>query len=302
MKLVARWFVDSFSVTQPPCSKVGSSKQQFVQHVVSPTGCLLLPLLHLLQFIPFDKNLIVASQIHKSIKRLKRALSTLIGGLDPNTLEKEVHPIAGGLSVGKVIAAIDTVMASWSRAAAVEARLINDTPLTFGPFEQLRVRIKSRFDELAVFQGDRDPPLWLPQSILGVWRTAPCTVNLSPLLTIPSREVKDSCGDEAQLLKAQLKEDEIATTVPILRKRGRAVAFLNAHKIVKMSKHEPRGRSLKQVSWADRPRNRHILTGPLKDERLFVRDEHILQEFLTTRRLKGSDRNLLDGIDMEDLF
>ncbi|KAL7532972.1 hypothetical protein ACHAWF_004302 [Thalassiosira exigua] len=138
MKLLAQWLVDSYTVVRAPANQMGQdNKHSHPQRVASPTGCLLLPLLYLLKDIPFDKKLVVASQINKSIKRLKKALGTLVKGLDPDTLDKEVHPISGGLSVGKVISAVDEVMSSWTKASA-EADMVTNSGVNFDPFHKLR--------------------------------------------------------------------------------------------------------------------------------------------------------------------
>jgi hypothetical protein len=162
MKLMARWLVDSF--TAVPVFNRKPVKQQFA-HAASPTGCLLLPLLHFLKSIPFNKNLVIASQIHKSIRRLKKALNALVEGLDPNTLEEEEHPISGGQSVGKVIASIDTVMTLWSKSSAENTDLVLSSS-----FEQLQSRMLSRFDDLTKFLNEGfGAPSWLPKVISGVW-------------------------------------------------------------------------------------------------------------------------------------
>lgn len=168
MKLVALWLVDSFTVV-PASSHNRKPGRQYFPHVSSPTGSLLLPLLHFLKFIPFDKNLVVTSQIHKSIRRLKKALNALVEGLDPNSLEQEVHPIAGGLSVGKVIAAVDTVMTLWSKSAA-EKVILNGSSVD-SSFPQLQTKIQRRFGDFSKFQKEGPRPPWLPK--IGVWGRQP---------------------------------------------------------------------------------------------------------------------------------
>lgn len=166
MKLVALWLVDSFTVV-PASSHNRKPGRQYFPHVSSPTGSLLLPLLHFLKFIPFDKNLVVTSQIHKSIRRLKKALNALVEGLDPSSLEQEVHPIAGGLSVGKVITAVNTVMTLWSKSAA--EKILNGSSVD-SSFPQLQTKIQRRFGDLSKFQKEGPRPPWLPK--IGVWGAA----------------------------------------------------------------------------------------------------------------------------------
>eukprot|EP00984_Skeletonema_dohrnii_P007857 scaffold2901_cov91-Skeletonema_dohrnii-CCMP3373.AAC.1 len=126
MKLLARWLVEAYTVIQPPPSnQPNKRKSSFTLKteaaaVVSPssTGALLIPLLTLLKSIPFDKDIIVASSIHKHIKRYKKALDKLSKGMDAQSLNEVVHPIAGGGSVGRAMRGVEEVMTSWNNATA----------------------------------------------------------------------------------------------------------------------------------------------------------------------------------------
>ncbi len=232
MKLLARWLVDSFTVVSSTSPNHRSPATQ--QHVASPTGCLLLPLLHLLKFIPFDKNLIVESHIHKSIKRLKKLLSVLVEGLDPSDLDSVVHPIAGGLSVGKVIASTDTVMSLWKKAAAVDA--VDDSSLKFDSFDQLQRRVQQRFDYLEKLQNDAgNPPMWLPKTMLGVWRATPID---EPRNLHPNSQTNRSCSLE---FKVKTEQETIMDQGASIKKRTGSPTTL--FEISKPSK--------KHVSWAD---------------------------------------------------
>jgi len=175
MRLLAQWLVDSYTVVSAPSNPVNPIKggtvaqqqqqQSNVQHFASPTGCLLLPLLHLLKFIPFDKKVVIESQIHKYIKRLKKSLSAVVEGFDSTLDNNAVHPIAGGLSVRKVIASIDTVMSVWKRAAAASPSIDDDhhptTSLMINnTFDDLQKRVKQRFDYLEQMQSKAGNPAW----------------------------------------------------------------------------------------------------------------------------------------------
>jgi len=222
MKLVALWLVDSFTVV-PASSHNRKPGRQYFPHVSSPTGSLLLPLLHFLKFIPFDKNLVVTSQIHKSIRRLKKALNALVEGLDPNSLEQEVHPIAGGLSVGKVIAAVDTVMTLWSKSAA-EKVILNGSSVD-SSFPQLQTKIQRRFGDLSKFQKEGPRPPWLPK--IGVWGAAapPWKSNSS------HTTVSESDTDRTELAR---------------KRKGTALVQTSIHK----KNHKQRR---KHVSWSVNP-------------------------------------------------
>ena len=246
MKLLARWLVDSFTVVSAPSPKHKSPVTQLcAQHIASPTGCLLLPLLHLLKFIPFDKNLVVESQIHKSIKRLKKLLTVLVEGLDPNALGEVVHPIAGGLSVGKVIASIDTVMSLWKKAAAVD--LIDDSSFKFDTFEQLQKRVQRRFDYLEKIQNEvGNPPTWFSKD---VWRTAPLAEKsmdashpLHPSSLLIAHTGGRSFERQGSLpeLKAKTEQEKGMDQGASIKKRTGSPTLFDLSKPSK-----------KQVSWAD---------------------------------------------------
>lgn len=246
MKLLARWLVDSFTVVSAPSS---NHKNPPAQHIASPTGCLLLPILHLLKFIPFEKSLVVESQIHKSIKRLKKLLTVLVEGLDPNSLEEVVHPIAGGLSVGKVIASIDTVMSLWKKAAAVES--IADSSLKFDSFDQLQKRVQRRFDYLEKMQNEvGNPPMWLPKSMLGAWRATPSNmeklIDASHPLRPSSQMISHAGGHSFERqgsfldLKSKTEHEKRTDQGVSVKKRAGSPTLLEVSKQFK-----------KQVSWAD---------------------------------------------------
>jgi hypothetical protein len=199
----------------------------------------LLPLLHLLKFIPFDKNIVVESQIHKSIKRLKKLLTVLVEGLDPNAMGEVVHPIAGGLSVGKVIASIDTVMSLWKKAAAVD--LIDDSSFKFDTFKQLQKRVQRRFDYLEKIQNEvGNPPMWFSKD---VWRTAPLGEK-SMDASHPLIAHTGGCSFERQgrlpELKAKTEQEKGMDQGASIKKRTGSPALFEVSKPSK-----------KQVSWAN---------------------------------------------------
>mmetsp|Transcript_21269 Transcript_21269/g.32460 ORF Transcript_21269/g.32460 Transcript_21269/m.32460 type:complete len:817 (+) Transcript_21269:1174-3624(+) len=209
MKLLARWLVEAYTVVQPPPSnQPNKRKSSFTLKteaaaVVSPssTGALLLPLLTLLKSIPFDKDIIVASSIHKHIKRYKKALDKLSKGMDAQSLNEVVHPIAGGGSVGKAMRGVEEVMTSWNNATAAlsaAAAAANTTTTSqqdddddesnshekqkqLDPYKELRDQLQSRFDELAAFHNNRtNPPEWVPKHVLGVVMASPKAAPASP--------------------------------------------------------------------------------------------------------------------------
>ncbi|KAL3764135.1 hypothetical protein ACHAWU_003947 [Discostella pseudostelligera] len=248
MKLLSRWLVDSFTVVSDSSynNKKSTTSHGGTLHVASPTGCLLLPLLELLEVIPFDKKLIVASNINKSIKRLKKALNIVADGLDPATLEEATHPIAGGLSVGKVIAATDAVMASWTKASTVNAK--DEAPFKFDAFDHLRKKIRLRYDTLVKFRHEQgNIPI---RSISAYLKTMPDSTNNSATessqeflsRSFPTsqllRNVTSSTDKQGALLGLQTNMEPNKGDDPGLPRKRKAV-------------DDVRRGSMRQVSWND---------------------------------------------------
>lgn len=207
MKLLARWLVEAYTVVQAPPSSNQSNKrksppsQKGAEATIvspSPTGTLLIPLLTLLKSIPFDKDIIVASSIHKYIKRYKKALDKLSKGMDAQSLNAVLHPLAGGGSVGRVMRGVEEVMTSWNNATAAAAantksqhdddnggdsdeKQQQQQHQQLDPYKEVRDQLQSRFDELAAFHNNRtNPPEWVPKHVLGVVMASPKAAPASP--------------------------------------------------------------------------------------------------------------------------
>ncbi len=245
--------MDSYSVVS------NSSSDHKKLHVASPTGCLLLPLLGLLEAIPFDKKLIVASNINKSIKRLKKALSIVAEGLDPTSLEEATHPIAGGLSVGKVIASTEAVMAAWTTASSVYSK--NDIPFQFNAFDQLRKKIRSRYDTLVAFRQEQGS---LPiRSFSEYLKTMPDLTNNSSTessnaflsRSFPTSQLLRSSSSDKQWSFSELQIDmdmNESDNQWLSRKRK--------------GDDDLRNGTLEEVSWNDPSRINSLSSGPSNDE------------------------------------
>ena len=283
MKLLARWFVDSFTVG--PASK---------GHVTSPTGSLLLPILQLLKCLPFEKNIVVASQIHKSIKRLKKAIDTLVDGLDPSQL-KQKHPITGGLPVGIILSALDNLMSVWKQAAAADMNNKNDNDDQVkphsSPMDTLQEELKRRFDTLVTLQNEGgQPPEWLPNSISSI------ISGKSHLLAMHANSFKGSMSNGAggsrvseastqqtatirgtnQNWYEHTKKEPTATWDKIVSRKRKEHGIYGRKSPTQFQKLHNTETS-KKVSWADRPLIRSVTQAPLTEVRLFVKDD--AQEF-----------------------
>lgn len=295
MKLIARWLVDSFTVVP------GTFTHQFkpgqpVLHKASATGFLLLPILQILVLIPFDKHLVVTSQIHKSIKRLKKALSTLTEGLESNTLNQEVHPIAGGMSVGRVIAAVDTLMASWSKAASLDKTQIDEPHSKSYSHHQLKSKVQFRFDDMVRFQNEeRDPPIWLPEGIVGFWSAVPNPLSAHHIAQVKEckRKVDFGDGDEGCPSIKKLKGSAN-------KEQKRSFFLHDMHKLSKTKANMPNNGLKKQVSWADRELSGSSPPGSDKGGgRLVI---SCLPELIGRYAVPNTDKCTLYESDIEDLF
>jgi hypothetical protein len=275
MKLLARWLVDSFTVA--PSSK----------GIPSPTGSLLLPILILLKSIPFNKDVVVSSHIHKTIKRLKKAIDTLVDGLEDASALKHKHPITGGLPVGDVLFALDDLMSSWKQAAAAEMKADKKPDVKSQPssFDSLQKELQSRFDNLATLQNEGGaPPEWLPESI------SPIISGKSNLLAMHANSFKAVSINEGAPPDTQTQQntsrgtntnwydpikkeptEQTRTWEKLMsRKRKEHVSFgrKSPTQFQKLNNNETQ----KKISWADRPLIRSAIPAPLAEVRVFEKD------------------------------
>ena len=301
MKLLARWLTASFTVDS------GSKSQ-----VSSPTGSLLLPILQLLKSVPFDKNVVVSSHIHKTIKRLKKAIDTLADGLDQSQL-KQKHPITGGLPVGKVLSALDELMEEWKHAAAEDLKMkdrdVQKAKSQPHSLDDLEKELKSRFEKLATLQNEGgQPPPWLPTSISSIISGKsnllamhansfkPVVVNhaeKAPSSETPgqknasaSQNWYDHTGKESKSQHARTWEKFLS------RKRKGHFNTPDGKNPTKSHKLNP-NESSKKVSWADRPLIRNaIQTQQLAEVRVFYTD--VLDEQEETPQSQLDDLNSMN--------
>lgn len=316
MKLLARWLVDSFTVVRLPKG-----------HEASPTGCLLLPLLHLLKAIPFNKDAVMASQIHKCIKRLKKALDTLVSGLDPSQLKRQKHPISGGLSVGEVISALDETMRVWKESAAaiaaVDGRTADVTEESqHNPYQAMQQQLELRFDVLAKYQSEGGPPPdWLPSSVSPIisGKFNLLAMHAASILNASSLPKAIVSGDKSNIVRQPEKQpgqndkpavrrpkDEVQPqstqkTIAASRENKRTLDDLLfiKRKDIPGSKHaenlQQRAHastdSTKKVSWVDRPKNREVPPRSLCEERVFYRTVEEREDSIIQERSQCVDQN-----------
>ena len=313
MKLLARWLVDSFTVG--PASK---------GHVTSPTGSLLLPILQLLKCIPFRKDIVVASQIHKHIKRLKKAIDTLADGIDPSQL-KQKHPITGGLPVGIVLSALDDLMSVWKQAAATEMNNNNNgddqVKPQSSPLDVLQKELKSRFDNLATLQNEGgQPPEWLTNSISSIisgkshllamhansFKAAMSTGAGGSTVEASTQQTAAIRGTNQNWYEPKKKESTGTWDKIVSRKRKEHATYGRKSPTQFQKLHNTE--TSKKVSWADRPLIRSAIQAPLTEVRLFVKDDaHEFEEEMIRNHNEIGTSNIqvkeeaVDERELEDL-
>ena len=298
MKLLARWLIASFTVDS------GSKS-----HVSSPTGCLLLPILQLLKTIPFNKNVVVSSHIHKIIKRLKKAIDTLVDGLDQSQL-KQKHPITGGLPVGKVLSVLDELMSVWKQAAAADLQMSNCDIHTIesqhNTFDDLEKELKSRFESLATLQNEGgQPPQWLPTSISSIisGKSNLLAMHANSFKPVVAKHAGNATSSEISGQKTvtpsqnwydptsnEPKTEYTRTWEKFMSKKRKGQFFAdekNSAKSHKLNHNE----ASKKVSWADRPLSRKntTQTQQLVEVRMFYKEAFDEQE--ATPHLHSDDLN-----------
>ncbi|KAL7516163.1 hypothetical protein ACHAWX_005139 [Stephanocyclus meneghinianus] len=301
MKLLARWLVDSFTLVPSQHS-----------HVASPTGSLILPILQLLKSIPFNKDIVVESHIHKIIKRLKKAIDALVDGLDPSHL-KEKHPITGGLHVGIVLCALDELMSTWKEAAVtqVEPNAIKkgdtDDESEHSPFDRLRKELESRFENLVALQNEGGvPPPWLPKSISSIISgksnllamyarsfkqvvsvetngiDTPSETQKQPSPNTQSEVQKQQSPKLTHLMQQHVNDNSGTSKSSTVKDIGTWEKFMSRKRKEREAsswKTSPtqtqkmnHTESSKRVTWVDRPQVRSAVPAPLADIRFYEKD------------------------------
>ena len=166
LTILKEWLIDAMTpvktvIIKSPQSSAGTKQKinspRVIQEVSSPTGPLLLPLLSVLEHMPFDKNLVKSSKINKQIRNLKKQLDEATASHKGKKGQDQWRdPVAGGLVVAEVQTAVESLMQRW------EERNKTSTLETSDPFETLREKMAERLAVLKKFEaGDVSKPEWL---------------------------------------------------------------------------------------------------------------------------------------------
>lgn len=227
-------------------------------------------------------------------------------------LDREVHPIAGGSSVGKVLTAVERLMNTWKKAAVASDSYSSEVKeqkmsiaADLDPFRKIKDEIQSKFNNLANFQnGEGVPPSWLPKSVLGIL-TSPVSGRLlnantyQVILANSKLEV-----DQNQPFTSKTEADEKMkkrTLEEILLKRNRDKQFMAGIAPKKMRVEELLSSDTKRVCWTDRPNRSGILPAPLTEERIFIKDpEYDVESTMNGDESLGRSDSIIIQIKEED--
>lgn len=200
LKILSQWLVDSFTPIQKPVSQSPSKKgkdsgnkrkrqrepaEVKTEPETSPTGPLILPLLSILQSIPFQYDLITECKINKQVKKLKKNVERVIGAdsSKKSAVEKKLsamksecsHPNSGGMPVIEVYRQIEKLIDAWIKAMNEEKKRPENA--TSGSAENsskqigkqqnnvyrsLQSKMSDRLETLSSYEAGKAPkPSWL---------------------------------------------------------------------------------------------------------------------------------------------
>ena len=168
LKILNRWLIEaSTQVNAPtPKSQPGSSNNARLPATTtkpSPTRPLILPILSILEYIPFDKKLVMDSKINRQIRKLGKQVDGILdarakgkhqkGDLDNWTLSGN-----GTDALDEIKEAVDGVKSTWEESTKRPYERIPD------PFESLKAKMRERLHTLTDFEAGRiDRPDWIEE-------------------------------------------------------------------------------------------------------------------------------------------
>lgn len=213
LKILNQWLSDAITPTPVKAkdlTKPAQSKRQKTEAprevTTSVNGPLLMPLLLILERIPFDKALVTETRVNKTIRRIKKQISTLP--------KRSPDPLAGGSVVNDVLKAIDSLMDTWKESMNRD----EDPPAAKDPLRTLHQTMQERFVALKAFEsGQTDTkPEWL-QAFEETERLTKERKDLNKL-TPEQRQNKRA------LEEAQRKREEASKKVEELKKKREIIA------------------------------------------------------------------------------
>lgn len=156
LKIINQWLKDAVTplkISATPSNQPPTKKQKTISIEMkdSPNGPLLIPLLKVLEGVPFNKVMIKDSGLNTTILELKKAVN------EQNLPKKSKHPKAGGYVVIEVVKAIDSLLTAWK-----ESRKDTNRPVAKDPTRQLYQTMAERLQTLQDLEaGKVEKPDWL---------------------------------------------------------------------------------------------------------------------------------------------
>jgi len=192
LKILTQWLVDSFTPIQKPVlpspakkgkdsgNKRRRQKESAEVETVpetSPTGPLILPLLSVLQSIPFQYDLIIECKINKHVKKLKKNVERVIGAdsSKKSAIEKKLramkeecsHPNSGGMPVIDVYRQIGKLIDTWIKAMNENKKQSDNVGAGSASspnnvYHSLKATMSQRLETLSSYEAGKAPkPSWL---------------------------------------------------------------------------------------------------------------------------------------------
>jgi hypothetical protein len=273
LTILKQWLVDAMTPVQQDTSVKSvaqandAKKRKVRQLTASPTGPLLLPLLAILKNIPFDKALVTETKINKQIRNLKKCL-------DDAMLEKKKgnqtfrDPIAGGLVVSQVQAAVEALMDQWKISIKSATFVAKD------PFQSLKETMRERLALLQKYEaGKAEKPVFLT-SFEESERLAKEQKEIAKLSTRELEERERKLDRERLLQVMQKEKQEVQTKI-----KAKMEEVKQREQSKKRKSDDPQKRA---VRWKDGYEHADHLRQRSKLEEVFyfVKEEFVKEELI----------------------
>lgn len=255
LRILNQWLIDASTPVYAPPPKAPPAESGRPRRIQpselwkpSPTGDLLLPLLILLMYSPFDLELVTESKINKQIRKLSKDADAIILEAQQNprkiNIDQHTDPKMGGLLVKNVQKALNDLKEMWkSKQKQKQEERATD------PFASIKAALSDRLLEIQNFEnGIGAKPEWLMKAEEEALKKKP---NVQPP-TSPQRASVEELGklerdkERQQLLKGDLKR-AAAERAKLMEK----IRQLNHKKAVGESRRQKSQKIKKTVQWKD---------------------------------------------------
>ena len=272
LRILSQWLVDATTPTfsappkQPPTEQGNARPKRVHPSEIwkpSKTGVLLLPLLILLTYSPFDKDLVTESKINKQIVKLSKSADTIAQeNLRSRNMNTLTDPRIGGLLVKDVQKSLNDLKTSW-RAKEKQKEDRQKTP---DPFARVKTALAARLEESISYDKENggEKPIWLVK--------AEATVQKRP--SSKNQTTRASTEELARLEREKERQERMkGDLMRAAAERAKLLEKLRKlkQKQEKDGRHRKMSWKLKSVSWKDghssssKSRNRDMLEVILSD-------------------------------------